>query len=229
MKEDCTVKYTCKVYKDNECNFDDSTCHRQFKLEYLFNESGLSEVQRRPFNLYLDQDECDKNVFIELKEISKNIVEFVDNGKNLYIYSNTPGNGKTSWAIKLIQSYFHKIWTYSPFECKALFIHVPTLLLELKRNISRHSDYIDFIEERVMSADLVVWDDIATKSASEFEHEHLLSMIDRRMFDNKSNIFTSNISPNDISEALGDRLGSRIVNKSQVKQLVGKDKRGVDR
>lgn len=229
MKESCLVKETCKKYNENTCDFDDDICIRQHKLEYLLGEAGLYDSQKRPFQLYIDQDGSDLEAYSRLKEISKDIVNFVDEGKNLYIYSSTPGNGKTSWSIKLIQSYLTKIWPNAPMTSKALFIHVPTFLLELKRNISRHSDYIDFVEERVFDVDLVVWDDIATKSASEFEHEHLLSLIDRRMFANQTNIFTSNIPPNSLSSSLGDRLGSRIVNKSELIEFVGKDKRGVNK
>ena len=60
---------------------------------------------------------------------------------------------------------------------------------ELKLNISQKSDYIKHINDNVLDADIVVWDDIATKGASEFEHEQLISIIDSRMNDKKSNIF----------------------------------------
>ena len=80
-----------------------------------------------------------------------------------------------------------------------------------------------------MQADLVVWDDIATKSATVFEAEHLLSYIDTRINDNKSNIYTSNLDANEIQEKLGPRLYSRIVNYSTEIELNGKDKRGINR
>ena len=44
--------------------------------------------------------------------------------------------------------------------------------------------------------------------------------------ENKSNIFTSNINPENLSLLLGDRLASRI-KQSKIIEFKGKDKRGV--
>ncbi|MBQ6631031.1 MAG: ATP-binding protein, partial [Romboutsia sp.] len=106
-------------------------------------------------------------------------------------------------------------------------INVPKFLLALKASISNQSDYIDHINKYVDTADIVIWDDIGTKVATEFEHEHLLSLIDSRLLNNKSNIFTSNIIPNDLSSFIGDRLASRIINTSKTIEFLGVDKRGL--
>ena len=53
----------------------------------------------------LDVNKIDLQAFTDLSIIKNNIVSFAKNGNNIYIYSKIPGNGKTSWAIKLIQSY----------------------------------------------------------------------------------------------------------------------------
>ena len=76
-----------------------------------------------------------------------------------------------------------------------------------------------------MTADLVVWDDIAAKSGSEFELNHLLNAINTRMDAGKSNIFTSNLGKRELTNALGERLASRICNKSIDIELQGADKR----
>lgn len=225
---DCYVKNNCKKYKNNTCNYDDSNpCIRFYKIDYLFKQSLLSDSQRQSKKLLLDSNECDREAFDRLALIKENICSFSAEGKNLYIYSTTPGNGKTSWAIKLLQAYIYKIWPEANLECKVLYVQVPKFLLELKSNISSHSDYIEFISNNILSADIVVWDDIGTKSATEFEHEHLLSLIDSRIFDGKSNIFTSNIEPDNLSSLLGDRLASRIINNSETIKFIGMDKRGL--
>ena len=121
----------------------------------------------------------------------------------------------------------NKIWAESSLTCRVLFINVPKFLLALKASISNQSDYIDHINMYVNSADIVIWDDIGTKVATEFEHEHLLSLIDSRLLDNKSNIFTSNIIPNELSSFVGDRLASRIINTSKTIEFLGTDKRGL--
>ena len=145
----------------------------------------------------------------------------------MYIHSNTCGNGKTAWSLRLIQSYLGSIWYKCDLNCKALFINVPRFLLALKDNITDKNDYIQHIKKYVLNADLVVWDEIATKAATQFEHENLLSLINTRIDYNKSNIYTSNLNPDEIKERLGDRLYSRIVNLSTDIELFGSDKRGI--
>ena len=57
--------------------------------------------------------------------------------------------------------------------------------------------------------------------------ENLLSIIDYRLNSSKSNIYTSNLFGKELSESLGDRLYSRIINLSEVIEFVGQDKRGL--
>lgn len=219
---ECLYKQNCNKVG---CYQDFSSCKRKIKLDLLFDAIPLDNNQRIDIPLYCD-NQTDSDAFNFLLHIQKSIVSQVTRGYNLYIYSEIPGNGKTSWALKLLRAYIYKIWPEANIECKALFINVPKYLLELKANISEPSDYIKHIKDNVLTADMVIWDDIGTKAATEFEHEHLLAMIDYRLNDKKCNIYTSNICPNNLSELLGSRLASRIINISDTVEFIGKDKRG---
>ena len=220
---DCYYYNSCKSRQCDEGGC--VSCMRQFKLDFLLDKSLLPEAQK--YDIRLFAEDIDEKSYNELGEIRKNIKSFVQGGNNLYIYSNIPGNGKTSWAIKLMKEYLYKIWPEAQMTCKVLFINVPKFLLALKANISKQSDYISYINEFVNDVDLIVWDDIGTKSATEFEHEHLLSIIDSRLIEGKSNIFTSNMNPERLLELVGERLTSRIVNPSIQIEFKGADKRGV--
>lgn len=224
---DCNVKDSCNIYEDKTCDKYDF-CMRHYKINYLLDQSLLSEEQKKETALMLDSDQSDLEAYSYLNDVKYNIYKFVKEGNNLYIYSRIPGNGKTSWATKLLRAYIYKIWPESKLTCRVLFINVPKFLISLKASISNQSDYIDHINKYVYDADMVVWDDIGTKSATEFEHEHLLTLIDSRLLDNKTNIFTSNIIPNELSSLIGDRLASRIINTSKTIEFVGADKRGVN-
>lgn len=229
---DCVIKDSCKLYDSDKdvcpyINNETKICMRKYKINYLLDQALLSDAQKIRKALLLDVNKIDLQAFTNLNIIKNDIVSFAKNGDNIYIYSKIPGNGKTSWAIKLIQSYINKIWAESQLTCRVLFINVPKFLLSLKASISNQSDYIDHINKYVNSADIVVWDDIGTKVATEFEHEHLLSLIDSRLLDNKANIFTSNIIPNELSGFIGDRLASRIINTSKTIEFLGADKRGL--
>lgn len=226
--KDCWIKETCNKYisGNKECE-GQPFCTKLFKLTELYDKSMLSLTQRKPVKIRIDSDGTDYYEFLNLKEIQDNIVDFVEHGYNLYLWSLRCGNGKTLWSIRMIQAYLNKVWFNSDLTCRALFIHVPTYLLALKNSINNQSDYVDYINENVLKADLVVWDEVAIKNLSNYDHEHLLSMINVRLDQGKSNIYTSNLSKEDLYEKVGERLYSRIVNMSTVVELKGSDKRGI--
>lgn len=219
--KDCWLKDSCKATCDN------TFCIKLFKLDTLYNEALLSINQRKHLNLRIDEDGSDREAFLKLKQIENNIEEFIQNGNNLYLHSVNTGCGKTSWALRCIQSYFNKVWHKSDLTCRALFINVPRFLLALKDNITHQSDYIEHIKENVLKCDLVVWDEIGVKSLTEYEHENLLNLINARLDFNKSNIYTSNLSPEELKEKIGDRLYSRVINSSIEFEFFGSDKRGI--
>ena len=100
--------------------------------------------------------------------------------------------------------------------------------LALKDNISEKSDYVRYVKDNIFTADLVVFDEVATGSFTRFESENILSIINNRIESGKSNIYTSNLSNQELYEKVGERLYSRIVNCSQEVILVGQDKRGLN-
>ena len=222
----CWVKDSCNKYKKGNCNLDDF-CIKRFKLENLYKNSLLSENQWNRINLRLQSDLTDQKEFDILKNIENNIITFVERGDNLYIHSTICGNGKTAWAIRLIQAYLNSIWPESQLTCKALFINVPRFLLTLKDSISNQSDYIDHIKKYVFDAPLVVWDEIGVKALTTYEHENLLNLINTRLDLGKSNIYTSNLSTDELKEKIGERLFSRVVNLSTELEFHGFDKRGI--
>lgn len=228
LSNDCFLYDNCKKYITHKCNLEDNSfCIKLFKLDYLYNESLLSNKQREYTALRIDADGTDRDNFLKLKDIENNIEDFVKNGKSLYIYSNICGNGKTAWSIRLIQAYLNNVWYKCDLTCKALFINVPKFLLSLKDNINETNEYIQHIKHNISDADIVVWDEIGTKNVTTFEHEHLLSLINNRIDNNKCQIFTSNLSPEELRESVGERLYSRVVNLSTVLQFKGSDKRGI--
>lgn len=222
--KDCWLKDNCKQL---HCN-DKNGCLILYKLNYLYNEANVPINLRKNIPLKTDADGTDLEEFKLLKNIQDNISEFVADGGQLYIHSRQAGNGKSSWALRLLQTYFNKVWLRTDLRCRALFINVPLFLIKLKENISNKLEYITHIQENVYDCDLVIWDDIGTKSSTVYEGENLLSIIDYRIGNGKANIFTSNLNDKELHEALGDRLASRICNSGINIEFRGGDKRGLD-
>lgn len=216
----CFLREICNG-KDCDKDF----CLRKYKMDSLYSAALMTESQKKHITLRVDEDGTDLEQFKQLAAIEQDIVNFVNNGRNLYLHSANCGNGKSSWSLRLAEAYFNKIWARTEVKCRVLFISVPRFLLALKDNITARSTYVDYIKENVLEADLVIWDDIANKMGSEFELTHLLNIIDNRLALGKSNIYTSNLNRQQLYTALGERLTSRIANMSTDIELFGADKR----
>ena len=220
--QDCYLRPICNG-KDCEADF----CLRKYKMDSLYTAALIPENKRKHITLHIDADGTDFNEFTKLAAIESDIENFVKEGRSLFLHSEQPGNGKSSWAYRCIEAYFNKIWPGSDLACRALFVSVPKLLVALKDNIDSSNDYAKYIKEHVYEADLVVWDDICNKMGTEYEINQLLNFIDPRIVDGKANIYTSNLGKDGIYTALGERLGSRICNLSVDIELKGKDKRAL--
>ena len=135
LSNDCYLKSTCtKIHPDHNkwvCDGEEQFCLRLFKQDYLFEESCLTKDQRKRIQLRVDADNTDREQFVRLNQIATDIVSFVDNGNNLYIYSEMCGNGKTAWSIRLLQEYFDKIWWKCDLSCHGLFVNVPRFFFAL--------------------------------------------------------------------------------------------------
>lgn len=197
----------------------------RYKLMYsLFKQSNLPEALWNYKELVCH--EKDLQVYKKLQAKSDAILNFIEAGNNLYIYSENCGNGKTTWAIRLMYSYFDKIWHKSCFDCKALFVSVPKFLYNCKRSISQDVKGFEELCNLISDVDLVIWDDIGEMKASDYEHQILFQYIDDRINSKKSNIYTSNKNKEQLEDVLGVRLASRIYNCSECIEFVEEDKRG---
>ena len=226
----CWLRDTCLKYKKEPdyCS-EDVFCIKLFKINSLYENALLTEAQKKHVTLFPDADGTDYDKFVQLRNIENNILQFVKEGKSLYLHSANCGNGKTAWSIRLLQAYFNRIWFDSDIGCKGLFINVPKFFLALKDNISKPSEYIEHIKSNITSADIVVWDEVGIKNCTQFEFENFLSMVNSRIDLGKSNIYTSNLTQEELLEKVGERLYSRIINLSVDIELNGIDKRGLNK
>lgn len=197
-------------------------CNTYLQLKWQMNNSGLPEMLQTPIKMLIINKE-DEKAYKQLAKIRKNIVEFVNEHKNLYIGSRNPGNGKTSWAVRMLQTYLHYTAQGNYENLKGMFVSVPDLLLRLK---DFNNPIATGYKQSLQEVDLVVWDDIAIMNMSDYDYTQLYTIINNRMFAGKSNIFTSNRdTENDLMQVIGQRLTSRIWNTSEIITLVGKDTR----
>ena len=215
---DCWYHEVCNA--DVDCNM----CIRFDEMSYLMENSNLPKSKQRPINL--NAPKCDIDAYKRLTEIKSNIVEFVENGNNLYINSSHFGNGKTSWAIKLLLKYFDEIWAGNGYNVRGIFVSVPMFLLKSK-DFKNNDREFEELKKKILTADLVIWDDIASTNLSGYDYSQLLMYIDMRLLEEKSNIYTGNCEDaKTLEDKLGKKLTSRIFgNHTEVITFRGGDQR----
>jgi DNA replication protein DnaC len=148
------------------------------------------------------------------KKAYEAILDFIKNkGKGLYLFGPA-GTGKTHLAVMVAQ------------EVEGVqFVKVPKLLLSLKANFDGKGYENELIIDRLAKLPVLVLDDLGAEKASEWVAETMYILIDERYGNMKPTIITSNHSLSELSERLGDRIVSRIMEMCRVIEIKTSDKR----
>ena len=171
----------------------------------------------------------DLDAYFELRSLLESVKDWVKTGKGLFIYSEGKGNGKTSWACKIMNEYFRKVAMTNNMRCRGLYVNVPEFLQQLRNNMDNPSDELQQILHRLKTADLVIWDDIGCENPSSWVREQLYTHINYREANGLSQMYTSNLLPETLDEEkyLGERIVSRIIGQCVMIKFVGEDRRRV--
>lgn len=216
-----------KCWYSGRCNKEKpnciENCLRYNNMSILVNNSGLPLDLQYP--VILQPDRPDIQAFEILNSLKHKIEDLVKDGQCIYIWSERCGNGKTTWSAKLLMSYFNRIWVYSQLKCRGIYLYTPTFLNALKTQFLNNTSVSEYVEN-IKNAELVVFDDLGVGKLSDFDKNNLLDIIDYRLNNHKSIIFTSNLNQDGLVNLFGDRLASRIYNTSIVIQFRGRDRRG---
>lgn len=212
MENRCKLYSQCKQRDGEICN---RNCWKFIQLDFQYKYSNIPKGYMPP--IYLDVEDgskVDREKYKELNEYLKNIYrEIKVNKRGLFIYGKTKGNGKTSWAIKIMQEYFRQLHrTFETFEePKGLYINIPMLFKMSRDNINEPSTEFKKLEERIMNSDIVIFDDIGTEAPTKWVKENLYIYITQREMEEKASIYTSNHSLAELEDE--SMLGGRIVDR----------------
>lgn len=156
----------------------------------------------------------------EWEKVSENIrkifIHALGHEKGVYIHGAV-GTGKTYAAYA-----FKKHWDEK--RPAAALWNVSELIHELKLDFDRREK--NFIGERILDTDrLLILDDIGAEKPSEWVAETIYLIVNRRYNAKLPTIFTSNLSPGELADHVGDRIASRIVEMCEIINLGGVDRR----
>lgn len=184
----------------------------------LLEISGLPRIYWEEVKLNVpDSDVRAYNRLVEIKQNIYDISEPNMDMKNLLICSSKTGNGKTSWAIKILQYFIFKSAQHYPDEETGYFVPVTEFVLASKEYDSSHrKKYWDMLE-MIEKSRVVVFDDIGAGEYSRAEYMALLSAIEGRVLRKQYCIFTSNYTEKDdvVVNKIGERLADRVFETSE--------------
>lgn len=216
-----------RCFAEAYCQKDRSVCNELCGgyriLRALYNLSRIPERYR--YNTPLKPDPENVPAFEVLNGYKEFVQEKVEAGEGLYIWGKSTGSGKTSWACKIMSHYFRKIAFDTGLENEGLYIFLPTFLEDLRDNYDNKDPDFEQILSMVKGCKLLIIDDIGAERVTEWVRERMVSVINTRVSNNLSTIYTSNLSPEELKAELGDRISSRVLGSSQVVEITGGDRR----
>ena len=190
-------------------------------LRALYNLSRIPEKYR--YNIVLEAKGNDLLAFETLNAYKESVLENVEAGEGLYIWGKSTGCGKTSWACKIMSHYFRKIAFSTGLENEGLYIFLPTFLEDLRDNYDSRDPDFEQVLSMVKGCKLLIVDDIGAERVTEWVRERMVSIINTRSSNGLCTIYTSNLSPDELKDELGDRIASRVLGSSKVVEISGGD------
>ena len=236
--------YECKICKDTgyvQDTYNKSVmcnCLKQKMLNLSYNKSNLSDIKKENFenfniNMFSDEINIQKykikcsprQNIINIKNACMKFIESFDNleEKNLLFIGNT-GLGKTYMSNAIANELLKKGKT-------VLYQTAPVLLETIIDNkFKKYKNHnADSFYKNVLSADLLIIDDLGTESINSLTVSELFTIINTRILNlnNKptKTIISTNFSIEQIFKMYEERIGSRVAGNYNIYQFVGEDLR----
>ncbi|KOS02530.1 DNA replication protein [Paenibacillus polymyxa] len=189
-----------------------------------------------------DQAEAYKVIDAYVNTFKRQFNDAAERIKSLYLYSDSPGTGKTTSASAVLHEYIVRHYIGSlqrdrqPLERCAYFLDVnawQTLFLGFNRShvpsetAERHAAEYYAVEICAKTTPFVVLDDIGVRSATDAFRADLHSIVNYRTANGLPTVYTSNVAIDDLNTVFDARLADRIRDMCVVIPFVGGSKRGL--
>lgn len=135
---------------------------------------------------------------------------FPGNSQSLIFYSAGPGTGKTHLAVCIANFILHRR------RMPVLFKKARDLMLELRRSFADGAEVTEAdILDRVLSAKLLVLDDVGVDRHTAWQESTYWTVFDRRLDWELPVVITTNkpLEPGPREEGLAERIGDRAVSR----------------
>lgn len=238
-KDFLSMHYTCPLCKDSGYISQDGltvmcSCLQQKILDAKYNDSNVSTAKNQTFetfdlNLYSDVANKEKyNSTISprknMENIKKVTLNFVDNFddenvKNL-LFSGGTGLGKTYLSNCIVSSLLNKGKT-------VIYQTAPVMLDKLIAEMFDKNNVSNSFSENLLTADLLVIDDLGTETMNSLKFSELYKIINTRLLNQNNKvtktIISTNLSLQQLFETYDERLVSRFVGHYDIFKFFGED------
>lgn len=252
LENSCVLASTCK--RAGEVGYCNLLCYPYILAHGSNGKGGIWNSTRIPNkyrvlrkkDLGMLQQENPQALVIANTYIDR-LVEFVNNGVGLYLYSipnalnkNGTGTGKTTVATTIGNEYaIARIKEHATG--KAPIENLPVLFLRVSefqnlynsqfRGTEEHREeashkYYEF-KKTMQECELLIMDDISLRNATEALTNEMYEILDTRSIEQRSVIFTSNVPVEKVGEMLSEQIASRIMGMTELVGFLGKDNRKV--
>lgn len=234
--------YECKKCNDTGYLVTDNnimcSCLRQKLIDLQYNKSNISNLERENFDVFNDTilsctvDEKKYNSKISpreninnIKKIALNFIQNFDNPeeKNLLFTGNT-GLGKTfisnCIANEILKSGKTVLYQTAPIMLDAIIDY-------------RFGKTDNFIYNNILSADLLIIDDLGTENLNNLKFTELFNVINTRILNQNNHItktiISTNLSLNNLYNTYDERIFSRLAGYYNICRFFGEDIRLLNR
>lgn len=178
--------------------------YEYFSLVEMAKQSNLP--LRAWKDLTISAPKEDINAYKICHQFKENIKQHVVNGEGLFLFGGV-GSGKTVWTYKIARHYMEATASTKVDDVgvPVYFANVPRLLDDL-RVAMKDEQLLKMLDNRLMNADLVIFDDLGAENATEWAKDKLYQYIDYRYANCKASLFTSNKELDSIELRIADRI-----------------------
>lgn len=169
-----------------------------------FHDADLSKFKFDAYSRNMEKlEKLARNFFNKFQEWGKV-------GKGLYIWSKTPGSGKTFLSCCLGKSIMMK------YDLCMRFITIPDYLAAVGASYKREQGAADE-SQMYRECDLLVFDDMGAQKNGDWQEQEVFHIVNERLNAGKVTIYTANMPPEELN--VNDRTIDRLMKSCVVIQM----------